>query len=168
MLNRIPRAAKAITTKFTLDEMLGIAEGSDRAQVTKEFFDRLQAELDEAGIALLDLGINDIGPDKAFLDLLQQKANAGAQLELSRAQTKRLEEQLLQEKAQTEIDIEKARRDNLVAEEAAKILEASDRAYELQRLERLADVVGDSDKIYFVPEGADISLFIGAAPPVVK
>ena len=76
-------------------------------------------------------------------------------------------EQLEQEKAQTEIDLEKARRANLVAEEEAKVYQESEEAYHLKRLELLKDMLDESDKVYFIPEGADITLFLGNEPGVV-
>jgi len=69
--------------------------------------------------------------------------------------------QVNQERAETDIEIEKARRVNLVAEEKAKVYEQSDRAYELERLRLLQGVIGSTDKVYFVPEGADLTLILG-------
>lgn len=35
-------------------------------------------------------------------------------------------------------------------------------------LELMKDMLGDSDKVYFIPEGADITLFLGTDKPVVN
>lgn len=161
ILNRIPRAAKGMTTKFTIDEMLGIAETGGREVVQQELFDLLEPELNEVGVILLDVGINDIGPDPEFLDLLKEKAQAQVKSELAKENTKQLEEQLLQEKAQTKIDLEKARRQNAVNEELAKVYADSPEYLELERLRILADVIGKNDKIYFIPDNADLTMFLG-------
>lgn len=168
VLTRIPRVAKGITTKYSLDDMLGITEGTSRADITQDFFDDLEAELEEINVRLLDVGINNIAPSEQYLAALEAKANAQIQVEVARAQTKQKEEQLKQEQAQTEISVEQARRSRLVQEEEAKVFTANERWFALKRLEALARVIGDKDKIYFVPEGTDLSLFLtgdsGASP----
>lgn len=163
VLNRIPRAAKAVTTRYTLNEMLGIEGDAGRQVVTAALNDLLEEELSEAGIPLLDVGINNIVVDPDYLDRLKSKANAQAELELNQSRTLQLIEQLAQEQAQTQIDLEKAKRENAVNEENAKVYDASDRAYELERLRLLQGVIGDADKIYFVPEGADLTLILGGS-----
>jgi hypothetical protein len=164
VLARIPSIAKAITTKYSLDEMLGIGGDIDRQQVETELYDMLAESLKEVGIELRSATIANIAPAQSYMDLLQSKANAAIEVEVAQERTKMLTEQLAQEEAQTDIDLEVARRENLVAEERAKVYEESDRVYELRRLELLGNVLGESDKVYFVPEGADITLYIGAQP----
>ncbi len=167
VLNRVPRTAKAVTTKFTLDEMLGIAETGGREFVQQELFDLLAPELTEVGVVLLDVGINDIGVDPEFLNLLKAKAQAQVKSEVAQETTKQLAEQLIQERAQTEIDLELARRENAVNEELAQVFADSPEYMELERLRLLANVIGRNDKIYFVPPGVDISLFLGSNGSVV-
>lgn len=164
VLARIPSIAKAITTKYSLDEMLGIGGDIDRQQVESELYDMLAESLKEVGIELRSATIANIAPAQSYMNLLQEKANAAIRVEVAKETSKMLVEELAQEKAQTDIDLEKARRANLVAEEQAKVFEQSDRAYELERLSLLADLLGPSDKVYFVPEGADITLYLGAQP----
>lgn len=161
VLNRIPRTAKAVTTRFNLDEMLGIAGEGGRELVQQALFDLLEPELQEVGIVLLDVGINDIGVDPEFLNLLKAKAQATVKSEVAKETTKQLVEQLEQEKAQTNIELEKARRQNEVNEELAQVYSSSPEFLELERLKLLKDVVGKNDKIYFVPAGADLSIFLG-------
>ena len=48
-----------------------------------------------------------------------------------------------------------------MAAEEAKVFEESEEAYELKCLELLTGLLGDSDKVYFIPEGTDITLFLG-------
>ena len=57
------------------------------------------------------------------------------------------------------IDLEKARRQNLVAEENAKVYEVSEEAYELEKLRIMKEMLKETDKVYFIPEGSDISMF---------
>jgi len=162
VLNRIPRIAKEITARYTLDEMLGVAENSEfgRTSITKDLFELLAPELVEVKIRLLDVGINNISPSADYLSLLQDKANAQVAIEVARERTKELDEQLAQEKSQTNIETERARRQNLVNAELAKTYELSPQFYELERLKLLKDVIGSNDKIYFVPQGVPLSLVL--------
>jgi molybdopterin converting factor small subunit len=102
-----------------------------------------------------------VGVDPQYQAKLQEKSTAAIEIELAEQKAKQLEKQLEQEKAQTEIDLEKARRASLVAEEEARVFEQSVEAYELKRLELMKDLLGNGDKVYFIPEGADITLFLG-------
>lgn len=164
VLSRVPGVAKAITTQYSLDEMLGIGGDIGRAQVEDDLFELLNGKLSELGVELRSVSIKNIAPAESYMALLQEKSNARIEVEVAQEKTKMLAEKLLQETAQTDIDLEVARRENLVAEEKAKVFEESDRVYELERLRLLANVLGDTDKVYFIPEGTDITLYIGAQP----
>lgn len=156
-----------VSTQMTVDEMLGVAE-SDKTRATMEndIFALLSPLLESRGIALNAFQVMNISVDPQYQAKLQEKSTAAIEIELAEQKAKQLEKQLEQEQAQTEIDLEKARRANLVAEEEAKVYETSKEAYELKRLELMKDMMGDSDKVYFIPEGADITLFLGSEKPV--
>lgn len=153
-----------VSTTMTVDEMLGVDENSDKTRATMEqdIAELLRPVLESRGIALNALNVMNVGVDPQYQAKLQEKSTAAIEIELAEQKAKQLEKQLEQEKAQTEIDLEKARRANLVAEEEAKVFEQSTEAYELRRLELMKDMLDESDKIYFIPEGADITLFLGS------
>lgn len=153
-----------VSTTMTVDEMLGVDENSDKTRTTMEtdIAALLRPVLETRGISLNTLNVTNIGVDPLYQAKLQEKSTAAIEIELAEQKAKQLEKQLEQEKAQTEIDLEKARRANLVAEEEAKVFEESPEAYELKRLELMKDMLDESDKIYFIPEGADITLFLGS------
>jgi len=160
--SRIPRIVKQVSTQMTLDEMLGIADSEkNRATMQSDIESLLSAELGNCGVELIDFGVNNIGVDPVYQSKMQEKSTAAIEIELAEQKAKQLEKQLEQEQAQTNIDLEIARRANLVAEENAKVFEESAEAYELKRLELLKGVLGESDKVYFIPEGTDITLFLG-------
>ena len=173
VMSRLPRTAKQITTQYTLDQMLGIDEGSSKNRDTlqKDIYDTLRDVLAECSIELIDIGINNIGVDDLYAAKLKEKSTAAIDVELAKERTKQLAEQVKQEEAKTEVEMEIARRNNLVAEEEAKVYALSPEAYELRRLELLKDILGDSDKVYFIPEGADISLYLAGnanGVPIIK
>lgn len=152
-----------VSTQMTVDEMLGVAE-SDKTRATMEndIFTLLSPLLETRGIALNAFQVMNISVDPQYQAKLQEKSTAAIEIELAEQKAKQLEKQLEQEQAQTEIDLEKARRANLVAEEQAKVYEESKEAYELKRLELMKGMLGESDKVYFIPEGTDITLFLGS------
>lgn len=174
VMSRLPRVAKQVTTTYTLDQMLGIDENSEKNRDTlqKDIFNNLEAVLGESYIELIDIGINNIGVDDVYAAKLKEKSTAAIDVELAKERTKQFEEQVRQEEAKTKVDMEIARRNNQVAEEEAKVYAISQEAYELERLRLLKDIMGKSDKVYFVPEGADISLYLAGetnnAPPIVN
>jgi regulator of protease activity HflC (stomatin/prohibitin superfamily) len=165
VLKRLPRVAKESTPEFTLDQALGIAEGesSGRGVITRFVGELLTAELAEFYVMLVDVGINNIDPSDSYLALLQQKADAQVAVEVAVEQTKLAQQELLREEKQTLVEVELARRDNLINEELAQVFESSPEYMELERLRLLADVIGPTDKLYFVPEGTDITLFLGTS-----
>lgn len=156
-----------VSTQMTVDEMLGVADSNKtRATMESDIFNLLSPLLESRGIALNAFQVMNISVDPQYQAKLQEKSTAAIEIELAEQKAKQLEKQLEQEQAQTEIDLEKARRANLVAEEEAKVYETSAEAYELKKLELMKDMLGESDKVYFIPEGADITLFLGTEKPV--
>lgn len=156
-----------VSTQMTVDEMLGVADSEKtRATMESDIFGILEPLLSNRGIALTAFQVMNISVDPQYQAKLQEKSTAAIEIELAEQKAKQLEKQLEQEQAQTEIDLEKARRANLVAEEEAKVYETSKEAYELKRLELMKDMLGESDKVYFIPEGSDITLFLGTDKPV--
>lgn len=167
VIARIPRVAKAVTAQYTLDQMLGIAEGFSRQDVQRAMRDMLIEELAEIDSLVLDVGINNISPSSDFMELLEEKANASVEREVAIEKAKTAVETLKEEKAQTEIEVEFARRNRLVAEEAAKIYELNDRWYELKRLEALGQVIGQNDKMWFVDPDLDLTMILSGNDEVI-
>lgn len=169
VLSKVPGVAKTITTRYTLDQMLGIAEGQSavgREVLAQEVTTLLKSELDPVFVDLASVEIADIAVSPDFLAALNAKAQAQINMEVANQQTKLLTEQLAQEKAQTEISLEKARRDNLVNAETAKAYDASPELFDLRKLELLANVLGEGDTVIYVPEGTDITSVLTQAPVV--
>lgn len=150
-----------VSTQMTVDEMLGVADSNKtRATMENDIFELLSPLLASRGIALNAFQVMNISVDPQYQAKLQEKSIAAIEIELAEQKARQLEKQLEQEEAQTQIDLEKARRANQVAEEEAKVYETSKEAYELKRLELMKDLLGESDKVYFIPEGSDITLFL--------
>ena len=160
--NRIPAVAKNVTTRYTLDQLLGTgsSEAGGRSVVQSDLFELLAPELHEFGVDLLDIRVSNFAPDQAYLDLLKEKAQVGLRQEIAQQRTLQLNEELKQEEAQTQIELERARRQNEVNQELSRVYDTSDRYFELERLRLLQDVIGDSDKMYFIPQGADLTLIL--------
>lgn len=167
VLGRVPGVAKAITTKYTLDEMLGVVEGvetSGRQRVTEDVNVMLTSELAEIYVKVLDVRITNIEVDPVYLDLLKQKAQAAVSQELSRETTSLRQQELLQEEAVTQIELEKARRDRLVEEERANVYKNSPELLEIEKMRIWAQAMGQGS-VYFIP--SDANLFMSGTPNVV-
>lgn len=164
VVGRIPSVAKSVTTEFSLDQMLGIAEESNRQQVETQIFSALEEELAEVYVDLLDVKITNIAVAQVYLDSLQAKAQAQINIEVAQGETALLREQYNQEVAQTDIAVELARRDNLVAEEESKVYVVSPQYFELEKLRVMADAIGRGDAVIFVPQGTDLSYIMTNQP----
>lgn len=163
VLGRIPRVAKAVTTQFTLDQMLGIDEEGvvneqlGREIVTQKIEDYLARELAEIHCVLLDVGINNIAPDQNYMALLARKATAQVSVEVAREEKELADVQVLTEKAQTEVELEKARRARLVAQENAKVFETNPGWLRLQIWEAAKEVFA-GDNVWFIDPNTDLTL----------
>ena len=163
VLGRIPRVAKAVTTQFTLDEMLGIDgegvvnEALGREVVTNKIEEYLARELAEIHCVLRDVGINNIAPDQSYMELLARKAKAQISVEVAKEEKKLADVQVKTEEAQTKVEVEKARRARLVAQENAKVYETNPGWLRLQIWE-VAKEVFAGDNVWFIDPNADLTL----------
>lgn len=160
VLSRVPGVAKEISTKYSLDQMLGIAEGEQalgREKLAKEVFDLLQTELAQVSVNLATVEIADIAVSDEYLAALNAKNKATIDQEVAKQQTILINEQLKQEQAQTQIELEKANRENQVNAVTAQAYEESPQLLQLKMLELTADMLDDSDVIIYVPEGSNVT-----------
>lgn len=170
VLSHVPSVAKTITTKYTLDQMLGIAEGAQavgREVTAQEVFTLLKAETDKLGVELTSVQISDIAVSDDFNAALNAKAQAQINMEVAQQQTKLITEQLQQEKATTQIELEKANRENLVNEQKAKAYEQSPQLLQLRMMELTAEILDDGDTVIYVPEGSNITSVLTGNAPIV-
>lgn len=168
VLSKVPGVAKTITTRYTLDQMLGIdnsvivsgttpVESVDRTVVAQAVSDLLESELDQIYVDLAAVEISDIAPSPDFLQALNAKAQAQINIEVAAQETKLITEQLAQEKAQTQIELEKARRENEVNAVMAQAYEESPQLLQLRMLELTAEMLDEGDTVIYVPQGSNIT-----------
>jgi regulator of protease activity HflC (stomatin/prohibitin superfamily) len=153
VFSRVPRVAKGVASSLSLDELLG------RNEAQGLLFDALQVELKEFGVILRDVGISDIQVSAEYTAALEKKAASQIAADIARQDALKLEQELEREKRQTDIDLEKARRENQVAEEKAKVYNANPYALELERLRVMAEAIKDNDKMFFIPQGSNLNMF---------
>lgn len=153
VFSRVPRVAKGVSSSLSLDELLS------RNEAQRLLVEALQKELDEFGVILRDVGISDIQVSPGYQAALEAKANSQAAAEKAKQDALTLEQDLNREKVQTEIELEKARRDNVVAVEKAKVYESNPYALELERLRIMSEAIKDNDKMFFMPPGTNLSFF---------
>lgn len=166
VLSRVPSPAKAITTRYSLDEMLGIATSlqadgvAGREKVTEDIKGILAPELLTFGVELLSVQLVDIAVDADYLALVKAKANAAIEAEVAAANVLKKEQQLIEARKDTEIAIEKASRDRKVQEEQAQVYVNTPQLFELEKLKAMADIIKPGDKIIMVPSGTNITYML--------
>ncbi len=182
---RISGAIKSATNSQTIEEMIG--RGAIMAILEEELPNKLTeigVILHNVDIKSVDpdAGYNQMMTDKALAKanqelIEQQHANEVEQIRNAQeneetrianeqANKQRLLEaseanaikQLAIEKAQTEVDLEKARRDNLVAEEEAKIYSLSPETLQLELARIQADALKQANTIY-LPSESNINMY---------
>lgn len=166
VLSRLSSTAKSVTTEFTLNEMLGITpEGEVLAEQGREVLNSrlssaLSPSLNQIYVDLLNVMVNNIDADDSYLASLSARALAQVQQQEIREKTE-LENQKLQlEEASTALALERARRDNLVNEELARVYDASPAYLALKQLEIWAATLDETDQIIFVPANSPLSIFL--------
>lgn len=167
VLARVPQVVKDVTTRHVLAEMLGIneqtGEASDeqgRQLLQTEIKAGLQPQLDAMGVNLLYVGVSNIDPDQTYVDALKTKTQQQVRIDALVAEQAVLKAQNDKEKQETEVQKTIAARDNEVAAERNKVYATNPQALELEKLRLLKDVIGPASKIYFVPQGADLTLLL--------
>jgi regulator of protease activity HflC (stomatin/prohibitin superfamily) len=156
VFSRIPDVAKGVTAGMTLDQML-----RDRGSLASKIDEQLSSELKSVYGELVTVQVTDIAPDPSYMAKLNEKASAIADREVAQERAKTAVETLAQAKAETEIKLELARRENLVNQELAKVYQQNVNFYNLKRLELLREIIGPNDKLIFVPEGSTLSIIEG-------
>lgn len=153
VFSRVPRVAKGVSSALSLDELLS------RNEAQQELFNALQVELEEFGVTLKDVGISDIQVSAEYTAALEKKAASQIAADIAKQDALKLTQELEKEKRQTDIDLEVARRQNEVAVEKAKVFESNPYALQLEQLRLMADAIKESDKMFFVPEGSNLTMF---------
>ena len=154
VFSRAPRVAKGVSSSLSLDELLS------RNEAQQQLFEALQVELAEFGVILKDVGISDIQVSPEYTTALEKKAASQINADIAKQEALRLKEELEKEKQQTQIDLEKARRDNEVALERAKVYEVNPYALQLEQLRLMSEAIKDSDKMFFIPPGSNLTFFL--------
>jgi len=153
VFSRVPDVVKEATAQLTLDQML-----FERSQLASTIREPLKLELIDVYVELVSVNITDIAVDPDYEAKLKEKARVIQDREIAQESVRTAEENLKRTQAETEIQLELARRENLVNQELARVYELNDRFFELKRLELLRNVFGENDKIIFVPQGSDLSV----------
>lgn len=154
VISRVPRVAKAVVQSKDIDTLLG------RGEAQQEIHEALQVELDQFGITLVDLGIQDIQVSASYQAVLEAKAESQAQAEKAKTDTILAEERLKQARAESEIAIEEARREAEEARLQAAVYTANPYALQLKQYEIMAEAINDTDKLIFVPSDSPMNFFI--------
>lgn len=171
VLGRMGGIVKDVTVESDLAGMLGYG-GSEvgRAEFTGNITEDLAPELAEFCVLLVNVSINNVDAGPEYDQLLRDRANARQEALVAIEQTRTLSETLRQEATRSQIAIEIANREAEVARINAITYREYPEAYELQRLAAIQGILGDNDKVYFVPQGSDLTIYLsgqGESVPTV-
>jgi len=166
-------AMKVGTRQFTLTELL-----DDRNGLSTAIKVALEADAGKYSTTIVNVSIKNVALDPKYAEVLQQKALLTAQIEAALREQDLIKQQaandtlaqeqktlvllaqLDTEKAQTAVQVEIATRAGKVVEAANNVYLINPAAFELERLTRLKEVLGDKAVIYFVNEKTDLTLLL--------
>lgn len=161
------------TRLFTLTQLL-----NDRNGLSNAITEQLEQDASKYNVDVVNVTIENVALDPAYVEILQQTASLNAQQDQALRQQALIEQQAetelfkinqaitvanLQaelERAQTEVDVEIARREGEVIAASNQVYEQNSRAYSLAVLEKLSQIF-DGKTVYFVPEGTDLTTLFG-------
>ena len=164
---------KTGTRQYTLTQLL-----DDRDGLATAIRSALEADADQYSVDIVNVTVKNVGIGGDYEKVLEEKALLTIQIEtelkrqdlikqqaandrLAQEQkTSVLQAQLETERAQTEVQSEIASRDGKLIEARNAVYELNEKAYELERLRLLKDVLGDKAVVYFIPQGTDLSVFL--------
>jgi hypothetical protein len=171
---------KVGTRAFTLTGLL-----DDRSGLSSSIKSGLEAVAEEYNAEIVNVTVGDVGLQPDYAAQLNEKAllTAKTDTELKRqelirqqasndqlAQDQRklvLDKQLTAEQAQTSVNVEIASRAGKETAAKSLVYLQNPQAYELERLARLRDILGDKSVIYFIPAGTDLTMLYNPATNTV-
>jgi len=173
-------ATKNGTRGFTFNELL-----SDRNGLANAITEALIEDAGKYNVGIVNVIVKDVQIDPEYQDILKEKAELTAQIEMANrrkdlitanAEADVLEQeseklvldaQLLREQAQTSVQVEIAQREGEVVAAQWNVYIENEKAFELRKLELLGNVVGDNDKMWFIPQGFDLTTVLLQGDPLV-
>lgn len=175
-------AIKNGVRKFTLTGLL-----NDRNGLSSAIKEQLSEDTGKYFVEVVNVTIENIALDPDYADTLKRTAQLTAEQEYAerrqdviaqQAETDKFEQeqreqvlglQLLAEQAQTEVDVEIARREGEKVKAANQVYVTNEYAYELRRLELLANILGPKSTMWFVDPNTNLTLLLNGleTQPVV-
>lgn len=167
---------RAFTLSTLLDDRNGLAD-SIRTQIEQDAV--------KYGVELINVTIENIGLDPAYVTTLNEKAQLRVQTEKelerqklitqegannilqAQTNTKVMQEQLNVEKAKTDVEVEIASREGKKVAQANQVYITNQYAFELEKLRLLKDILGDKATVWFLQQGTDISLILNGQGQIV-
>lgn len=181
----VSQGIKVAVSQFSLNQLL-----EDRNSLALTIKKDLEQYTNNFYVAVISVGVKDVGVDPAYLATLKTKAQYTVQVE---AEIKRQEvikqqalnaqlqaeqdalvavKQLAVEQAKTQVQLEIATRDGRITQAQNSVYQTNPQAYELQKLKLLKDILGEKSVLYFIPQGTDINVllgqFAGGTPVITK
>lgn len=149
---------------------------TDRNVLADTILTALEEDAAEYSVTVVNVTVSNIALNESYV--AQLNANAQLQAEIDglkkeqeknqiSADTAALEQenqariylaQLEAEKAKTDVDVEIAEREGKKTAAAQQVYADNPQAFELARLNLVAEILGDKSTVYFLPQGTDLTL----------
>lgn len=161
------------TRTFTTTQLL-----DDRNGLALAIAEKLKEDTAKYSVDVINVTVENIAFDPKFTDVLNEKAllRVETEKELQRQQlikqqasndvlkaseqTLVIKGQIIQAKAQTELEVNVASREGQKIAELNKIYETNQYAFELEKLRLLEKILGDKS-VFYIPENTSIYQFVG-------
>jgi len=166
---------KVGTRQFTLAQLL-----DDRNGLSGKITEGVEQDASKYSTSIINVTVSNIALAPEYATLMQSKALLTAEIDLElrrqdlikqKASNDTLEQaqrelvltqKLAAEQAQTAVDVEIASREGKKTAAANLVYLENSAAFELARLDRYTQILGDKSVIYFLPEGTDMTMLFGA------
>lgn len=141
--DRMSRIVKSAFSARSIDSITGTDEQvkGSRDLLADEIKEKLAAEVADFNVIVIDVGVNNVDPSEAYQEAMNNRTKAEARAELAKAEKAAKILELDAEKAETEKELEVARRDNLVAQEKGKAYEKNPILLQLELARINADAI---------------------------
>lgn len=165
---------KVAVSQFTLNQLL-----ADRTGMATTIQKDLELQTSKFNVEVISIGVKNVAPAQAYLDVLEQKALLTVQVEAEQRRQDLIKQQsantqlqrdqdiliqqkqLLLEQANTATQLEIAQRQGAITKAQNQVYTDNKEAYQLAVLDRMQKILGDKSVVYFLTPGTNMNVLLG-------
>lgn len=159
------------TRGFTLTDLL-----NDRNKLADEIRKSLESDASKYSVEIVNVTVENISISESYAAILSETANINAETDKEKRRQDLINQQaansileqeqrvrvanaqLLAEKAETDVQVEIAKRAGEIVAASNQVYVDNPQAFEIRRLEMLSKILGDKSVIYYLPSDATLTL----------